>query len=131
MLEINPFGENNVMRYLESLEKSILSMVPGLNRYPAETVDAGECYVLRMELPGFDREDLRIRLEEGFLTVSARKCGAEEGCAGAQSYSRSFDMSGVDVDAIEDAHYENGVLTLALPKLPEKQGPAPRDIGIK
>ena len=34
------------------------------------------------------------------------------------AYERRFDVSGIDVDAIK-AGYENGVLTLELPKAPE------------
>ncbi len=45
------------------------------------------------------------------------------------SYARSFDVSGVDTDAI-GAKYENGVLTLTMPKkAPQK--PAAKKLTIE
>lgn len=35
--------------------------------------EKGNKYVLDMELPGFDKKDIQIQLDNGYLTVSAEK----------------------------------------------------------
>ena len=80
-----------------------------------------------------------IDLTGDTLTVSAeRKDEREEKGSGDKylrreryygSYSRAFDVSGIDTDAI-GATYKNGVLTLELPKKKEEK-PSQRTIEIK
>ena len=80
-------------------------------------------YVLEAELPGCKKEDISIDLNGDQLTIQA-KCQSEteeqkenylrrERFSGA--YSRSFDVSEIDADAIT-ARYEDGVLKLDLPR---------------
>ena len=87
--------------------------------------DLGESYVLEAELPGFQKEDIALELKDGILTVSARHDDTREtkDDQGAYirrerrygSFSRSFDVTGIEEGAIT-AKYENGVLSLDLPK---------------
>ena len=90
--------------------------------------DNGDSYELIADLPGFNKEDIKIDLDDDRLTISAaRHSEAEEKKDNNYiriersygSYSRSFDVSGINTDEI-GAKYENGVLTLTLPKLTEK-----------
>ena len=89
-------------------------------------------YVVDIDLPGFQKDEIRMQLENGYLTVSAAK-GLDkdekdektgrfvrrERYAG--SMSRSFYV-GEDVKE-EDIHakYESGVLKLAIPKEDDKK----------
>ena len=86
--------------------------------------DAGDHYLLEADLPGFQKGDIDLHLEDGVLTITAKHQETsqqkQEGkyiCRERRvgSYARSFDMSGIQEDAISAA-YENGVLTLKLPK---------------
>ena len=87
--------------------------------------DLGESYVLEAELPGFQKEDIDLELKDGILTVSARHDDTRETKDDQGNYirrerrygsfSRSFDVTGIDEGAIT-AKYENGVLSLDLPK---------------
>ena len=87
--------------------------------------DLGESYVLEAELPGFQKEDIDLELKDGILTVSARHDDTRETKDDQGNYirrerrygsfSRSFDVTGIDEGAIT-ARYENGVLSLDLPK---------------
>ena len=88
--------------------------------------DTGDSYVLEAELPGFQKDGIEISVESDTLTPSAvHKGKTEEEKAKDGTYlrrERSFckylqrlDISNVDVEHI-DAAYENGVLTLTLPK---------------
>jgi HSP20 family protein len=79
--------------------------------------DKDHTYV-RAELPGVKREDINVELTDGYLTITAaRKTPAAEG-KGEQSFSLSRSVSvpeAVQADKVAAA-YENGVLTVTLPK---------------
>ena len=86
--------------------------------------DAGDHYLLEADLPGFQKGDIDLHLEDGVLTITAKHQETAENkqegkyiCRERRvgSYARSFDMSGIQEDVIS-ASYENGVLTLILPK---------------
>ena len=87
--------------------------------------DLGESYVLEAELPGFQKEDINLELKDGILTVSAQHDDTRETKDAQGGYirrerrygsvSRSFDVTGIEEGAIT-AKYENGVLSLDLPK---------------
>ncbi len=86
-------------------------------------------YVLDIEVPGFDKKDVNVSLENGYLTVSAQKKTCEGGENDEKnkkkenyirrerscSVSRSYYVGDVDKEAVK-AKYENGVLTVDIPK---------------
>ena len=83
-------------------------------------------YEVDIDLPGFKKEDVQITLKDGYLTVSAnRATEAEEG----QKYlrreryvgnvSRSFYVGEILTEEDIKARFENGVLTLIVPKKEE------------
>jgi HSP20 family molecular chaperone IbpA len=91
-------------------------------------------YEMRIDLPGFKKEQITLTLENGYLTVAAEK-GVETENNGKlirqERYSGEMARSFyVGEDITEDeikAKYEHGVLSLeipkkeAKPKLPEKK----------
>lgn len=97
--------------------------------------DMGDRYLLESELPGFDKEDIRLDLDGDYLTVSAqRSTEKEEGDKNGNylrrerstsSYRRSFNIAACDSEKI-DAEYRNGILTVTLPKKQEQQPAAKR-----
>lgn len=85
-------------------------------------------YVIRMDMPGVNREDIDITLAEGVLTVSGEvrrqheeKAGdrliREERCYG--KLSRSVRLGSHIDDKKVSANYKDGVLELTLPKAEE------------
>lgn len=89
--------------------------------------EIGDTIVLTAEIPGVDRDGLKIEVKNGVLTLQGEKHREEseeqngyyrsERAYG--SFYRSFSVpDDVDGDAIE-ARYNDGVLTLSLPKKPE------------
>lgn len=94
-------------------------------------------YKLEIEMPGYQKEDIRISLEEGYITVSAKKnekvTDESEGRYLRRernvSCSRSYYVGDVEEKDIE-AKFDNGVLTLHLPKEKEKID-APHNIQIQ
>lgn len=87
--------------------------------------DAGDKFILEAELPGFNKEDISLDVKDGILTISAQhsETTEEKGDKGEYirrerrfgSFTRSFDISGIDEGGISAA-YRNGVLELSLPK---------------
>jgi HSP20 family protein len=98
----------------------------------AETQDA---YVLRADLPGLSPDDVTIELEHRVLTVSGER-RAEEATEGTGwrrversfgSFKRSLTLpEGIDPEAIA-ASFDNGVLTVTIPKPEERK---PRRVSI-
>ena len=101
--------------------------LPTTASYP--TVDIAEredTYEVRSDLPGVTRDDVKVKITNNVLTLSGqRKSEKKEGADGESyhrvertygSFTRSFSLpSPVDESEIT-ATYQNGVLTVALPK---------------
>lgn len=105
--------------------------------YPAvDIVEDKEEFVLRAELPGVAKENIKLEVKENRLTVSGKKENSWNGGNGEYRYaeshygefSRSFELPrNVQGDAIR-AEYKDGVLTLRIPKVKEA---LPRTIAIQ
>lgn len=87
--------------------------------------DDGDHFTMEADLPGFDKEDISLDLKDGILTISAihQENDEQKDDKGNYvrrerrygSFQRSFDVTGIDQAGISAA-YQNGVLTLSLPK---------------
>ena len=97
-------------------------------------------YVLEVDLPGFDKKDINMQLENGYLQISARREHKfEEGQdkkgnfirreRSFGQFSRSFYVGDIKEEDI-DAKLENGILTIKLPK-EKKEEPKTKRIEIK
>ncbi len=146
MFELIPFDRrgNRVSTYdpfrmLDEMERSFFgngnrAMV---SAFRTDVTDTGDAFVLDAELPGFKKEDIKIDVENDCLTISAERKLEEEDKQKNfvkrerfyGSYSRSFDVSGINVDGIV-AEYTDGVLKLTMPKKVETV-PASRRLEIK
>ena len=105
---------------------------------PVEVRDKNNEYDIRAELPGVDKKDLDISLNDGFLTISATK--TEEKNEDEKTYKKSEFSYGVfsrtiqlpqEVDTEKiDAKLDNGVLRIVAPKL-NKDKEAVKKICVK
>lgn len=89
---------------------------------PTDVYEAEEAYIVRVELAGMRESDFEITLEDGFLQVSGTRPDVPERRAYQQMeirfgrFSTTVGLPGpVDADASR-AEYENGFLTVTLPK---------------
>lgn len=99
--------------------------------YPCIDVSEDDSNIyLRADLPGINREDIEISMEEDVLTIKGERKIEEEKKGknhyiierGYGSFSRSIQLgSGVQQDKI-NAKYKDGVLEVVLPKT-EKEKP--------
>ena len=89
--------------------------------------ETNDAYVLVLSAPGRTKEDFKINLEKNLLTISSEKKGEENKENekqirkefALQSFKRTFTLDEkIEADKIE-AKYENGLLTLNLPKKEE------------
>ncbi|HVU23622.1 MAG TPA: Hsp20/alpha crystallin family protein [Opitutus sp.] len=109
---------------IDRLFESALSGFGGessATRFPVDLYEDKENTYVRAELPGVTRDDINVEMVEGYLTITgARKTPATEG-EGEQSFSFSRSVSvpeDVQADKVS-AGFENGVLTVTLPKREE------------
>lgn len=105
--------------------------------FRVDVKDEGDKYLLEAELPGVDKDNVHIDIEDGVMTISAELNETKEENRGNYVYRerrcgsmhRSFDLDGVREDDIT-AEYKDGVLRLDLPKRAETPAPAARRIAI-
>lgn len=133
MFELTPFVRRNhaavydPFRMFDEMEKRFFKE-GGLGEFKADIRDTGDAYELEADLPGVKKEDIKVELDGNYLTVSAER-NTESGEKDKKgnyvrrersygSYSRSFDVSGIQTDQIT-ASYNDGVLQLRLPKKQE------------
>ncbi|MGI6045622.1 MAG: Hsp20/alpha crystallin family protein [Eggerthellaceae bacterium] len=98
--------------------------VSNLMRTDIKEHDGG--YELRVDLPGFKKEDVHAELKDGCLTIEAQTQTEDEKKDEEGTYLRRERFSGkcsrtfyVGEDIAEDdikAKFENGVLTIDVPK---------------
>ncbi|MGM9618970.1 MAG: Hsp20/alpha crystallin family protein [Oscillospiraceae bacterium] len=120
-------------RVFDDMEKNFWGdhATTSLSTFKTDIREEGDNYVLEADLPGFKKEDIKIDLEDGYMTISAERHSSYEEkdkkgnyvrCERSYgSFARSFDTSGIDVEGMT-ASFNDGVLTLTMPKLVE---PAP------
>jgi HSP20 family protein len=105
------------------------------------TVDISETrkhYVIRVDLPEVDKEDVNVSIENGMLTISGeRRFEKEEDTETTHrvesmygKFSRSFTLP-ADVDETDiSAKSKNGVLKVRIPKI-EQQKEEPKKITVQ
>jgi HSP20 family protein len=107
-------------------------------RWPrVDIVEEADAYILQADLPGVEKDDIRLVAERGILTVGGeKKEGPHRGTTGGYAYlerrfgqfSRDFSLPDtVDAERIT-ADYRNGVLRLTIPKAVREP---PRKIDVK
>lgn len=107
-----------------------------VNPIRADIRETDKEYIIEADLPGVRKEDIRLELEDGILTLGVEQNEQineeSENYIRRErrygSYCRSFRVDGVREDKVS-AKYENGVLTVKLPKT-EVSKPKSRRIDI-
>ena len=150
MFEMKPYARKNAALYnpfrdMDEMERRFFGNPFGffeddrLAEFKTDVKDEGDHYTLEADLPGFDKKDIHLDVNGDVLTVHAERHSEHEEkdkkgkyvrCERSYgSYSRSFDLSDVNSDDIK-CKYDNGVLTLTLPKK-EPQSPSSRRLEIE
>lgn len=104
-------------------------MAPALeSRFPVDLYEDKDHTYVRAELPGINRDEINVEMVNGYLTINAtRKTKGQEG---EESFALNRSIAipeDVHADKVSAA-YENGVLTVTLPK---KEEAKPKKITIE
>lgn len=142
MFELMPFGYRRVSAYnpfrdFEEMSRSFWDN-NNVSAFRTDITEKDGQYILEADLPGFKKEDISVDIDKDCLTITAEhKSEEKEENADSYirreryygSYTRSFNVKGIDTEAITAA-YNDGVLTLTMPKK-EPEVPAARRLEIK
>ena len=104
-------------------------VLPGVtsDKLAVDVHEDKDAYLAHFEVPGVKKEDVKIELNNGLLTVTAEKRQKNGESESSHTLSRSISVpDGVNVEAIT-AKLEDGILNLTLPKAENKK---PRTIEL-
>lgn len=119
----NGVSEFNPFREFDEMERAFFG---GMDTgFRTDIKEKGSEYILEADLPGFEKDDIKIDITDNCMTITAEKKSEteekdDEGnfIRRERSYGafrRSFDTNGIDTDKMK-ASYKNGVLKLVMPK---------------
>ena len=88
-------------------------------------------YILDMDLPGYEKEDIKAQLKDGYLTITAQKNTSNDDKDEEGNYirrerycgkcSRSFYVGDSIKEEDIKANFNNGILELTFPKEVEQK----------
>jgi len=135
--------ENMLERYTHATRRDIgnsdIDADLGFAKW-APTVDIEEnddSYFIRADIPGVDKKDIEVRLDNGVLSITGEKLVEKETGKGSKhhrmerysgSFARRFTLPNTIKAGKVDATYRYGVLSLMIPKTEESR---PKPIEIK
>ena len=137
MYGLTPFEKSgfDIFNAFNDFEKNFFGGSMPVNTCKTDIRDEGEKYVTEAELPGFTKEDIKLDINGSYLVLTAEhknekdekddkgKYIRRERSYG--SYTRSFDITGVDTENIS-AEYKDGILKIDLPKKASEEPPVKR-----
>lgn len=137
MFELTPYSRNPMLP--GSLFRDFFTddFFGGLSTIKADIFAEGDKLVIEAELPGFDKDEIKIKVNDKQLTISAQRKETNE--ERAENYirrerslsqvCRTFMVDNLDADKIQ-ATFENGLLRLTVPT-PQELQPKVKEIRIQ
>jgi HSP20 family protein len=127
----NPFEE--IEELFEQLNDGFSQMSESMETelgdgIKVDVADRDDAVVVTADVPGFDADDIDVSVRDRRLTIAAERSDSAEADADEQYYRRERTRRAVQrtvslptevEEADASASYENGVLTVELPKLEE------------
>ena len=139
---------NNLSKSIDGIMKEFFNDFPAafnktmredvLHFPPVNIVEKADSYELQVAAPGFEKSDFNVALDQNVLTISSAKIEENQSTDDKmirkefsyRTFKRSFTLDEkINAEAIS-AKYENGILTLNLPKKEEVKQTA-REITIQ
>ena len=103
--------------------------------------ETDEGYEVDVDLPGFNKDEIKLELNNGYLTISTEKSLNKENKENkgkmlrqeryVGTMQRSFYVGGSITEEDIKAKYENGVLSLTIPKKEVRKVPEKKQILIE
>jgi len=101
------------------------------NLMKADIREAKDKFIVDVDLPGFDKENINLSLENGYLNISAKVEKNNEEKNEGEKYlhrerffgecSRSFYVGDDIKEEDINAHFKNGILKVEIPKKEEEE----------
>ncbi len=119
------FGRFSLSPGADRSEDSLFGFSPKL-----DLQEKDDCYVARMDLPGANKDDISVKLDDRVLTVAGRIQESVEKKDRDQvlrkerrsgRFERTLTLPGPVLPDKMDARFENGVLAITIPKAKEDQ----------
>ena len=130
MLMPSIFGESLLDDFFEDPFDNYAYAMNTSNLMKTDVKETDQGYEITMNLPGVKKEDVKAELKDGYLTISASTNSNKDEKDGNGRYIRRERYSGscsrsfyVGEDVTQDeikAKFENGALTLLVPKKDQK-----------
>ena len=102
-----------------------LGRAPRVNDMKCDVYEKNGNYNIELDIPGYNKEDIKIECEDGILSITAEKNRETNEEDSDKKYirrervygkiSRTFSFSDIDEDAIS-AEFNNGILKITIPK---------------
>ena len=99
--------------------------MPAVERALMDVVDKGDHFEVKVDMPGVKKDDIEVSIEGNRVAIRAETQTTKEEKEGervlhterfAALYARTFELPADVSEAGAEARYEDGVLTLTLPK---------------
>lgn len=134
MFDLMPFHKRNEDLFSHMLRafnegfqaNKLTSLNERFSTFRTDIVEKENAYYVEAELPGFDKKDINIDLNDNRLTIHAKRDQTDEQkdendkvIRQERNYGefvRSFYVDNINKDAIT-AKFENGLLKMEIPKL--------------
>lgn len=145
LMRFNPFGDiarvdpfSNIDDIFKDFRLTpSWSSLPSEPRIKMDVAETDKTYVVKAEIPGVSKEDIKVSIEGNQVSISAETRKETEEKSGeiivrseryyGQQY-RSFALACEVDEEKSEARYQNGVLELTLPK---KSGPAGKQLRVQ
>jgi HSP20 family protein len=129
LVKVNNNGHRGLTQFVDEFLQGFPVKDESFGFPPVNIHETTDAYHLELSAPGRSKEDFKLSLDNGQLTISFEK--KEENRTedyktirkefSFRSFKRSFNLDDrIDTNGIQ-AKYENGVLKLLLPKTEEKK----------
>jgi HSP20 family protein len=118
--------ESQIDRIFESALSDFASPATA-NRFPVDLYEDKNNTYVRAELPGLSRDDINVEVVDDYLTITAARKSGDDADGESYSFSRSLTLPDQVLSDNVSATFENGVLTVTLPKREEAK---PRKINV-
>ena len=113
--------------YLDDIFDNFLT-VPEESKLKCDIYEKDGDYHIEMDVPGFDKKDINVECDKGYLTITAEKNNEETEESKNKNYirrertygkyQREFYLGDVEADKV-DAEFKNGILHITVPKKEE------------
>lgn len=94
------------------------------NELKCDIYEKDNVYHVEMDIPGFDKKDVKIECDNGYLTITAERQEQKNSDEDKNyirrerrygKYQRSFNFGDIDEDSIT-ANFSQGMLKITIPK---------------